>query len=125
MAALGAVTLFVADVARSSAWYQLVFDAPVVFSDEHSTVVQLANTMVNLLDRREADDLIAPRQVATTAAGSSAQYTVFVDDLGEVLAELERRDVALLNGPFDRPWGQRTATVVDPDGNVWEFAQPH
>jgi catechol 2,3-dioxygenase-like lactoylglutathione lyase family enzyme len=124
MPALGAITLFVDDVSVASEWYQRVFDAPLVFSDEQSAVVQLANTMVNVLHRSAAPELVEPREVAGAGVGATAQYTVFVDDLAAVLADLDTRGVPLLNGPIDRPWGQRTATVVDPDGNVWEFAQP-
>ncbi len=39
------------------------------------------------------------------------------------LAELDRRGVALLNGPVDRPWGVRTAAFADPSGHVWEIAR--
>jgi uncharacterized glyoxalase superfamily protein PhnB len=41
-----------------------------------------------------------------------------------VCVELDRKGVALLNGPMDRPWGVRTASFTDPAGNVWEIAQP-
>jgi uncharacterized glyoxalase superfamily protein PhnB len=36
---------------------------------------------------------------------------------------LRGRGVEFLNGPQDRPWGQRTAAFADPDGHVWEIAQ--
>ncbi len=123
MAALGAVTLFVGDVAAAKDWYLRVFQAPIVFEDDQSTALRLENTIVNLLARGEAVDMIAPSVVAQPGAGSVVQYTVFVDDLAATLADLAGRGVELSNGPIDRPWGQRTACVVDPDGNVWEFAQ--
>jgi len=44
----------------------------------------------------------------------------------EVAAVLEnefiRRGVKLLNGPMDRPWGNRTASFRDPGGHIWEIA---
>jgi catechol 2,3-dioxygenase-like lactoylglutathione lyase family enzyme len=40
-----------------------------------------------------------------------------------VCAELDTRGVALLNGPVNRAWGQRTASFTDPDGHIWEIAQ--
>jgi lactoylglutathione lyase len=36
---------------------------------------------------------------------------------------LSGRGVELINGPLDRPWGQRTACFADPDGHLWEVAQ--
>ena len=56
---IGAVTLFVADAAASKAWYQRVFDAPLVFEDESSAVVRFGSTMVNLLAVGEAPEAMA------------------------------------------------------------------
>ena len=38
------------------------------------------------------------------------------------VVQVERR-AEILSGPVDRPWGQRTLHVADPDGNVVEFAK--
>jgi catechol 2,3-dioxygenase-like lactoylglutathione lyase family enzyme len=53
-----------------------------------------------------------------------AQLTVFVDDADAACAQLAEQGVTLLNGPLDREWGVRTAAFADPDGHVWEIAQP-
>ena len=47
-----------------------------------------------------------------------------VDDVDATAADLAARNVALLNGPVDRPWGIRTAAFADPAGHVWEIAGP-
>ena len=62
-AGVGAITLFVEDVARSRAWYQQTFDRPIIFQDDVSTVFQFDNTVVNLLLVSEADELIGPAPV--------------------------------------------------------------
>lgn len=49
--------------------------------------------------------------------------TVHVDDVDAACAELAGRDVLLLNGPLDRPWGVRTASSADPAGHVREIAR--
>ena len=49
-------------------------------------------------------------------------FTLPVTDTESACAELTRRGVTLLDGPIDRPWGQRTAAVADPAGNVCEIA---
>ena len=121
---LGALTLFVEDPERSKAFYGAVFDVPVVFEDENSAVFQFENTLVNVLARSAADELIAPAPVAAADAGSCFQLTIWVDDADVACEELTRRGARLLNGPLDRPWGMRTAAFADPDGHVWELAQP-
>lgn len=34
------------------------------------------------------------------------------------MAELAARGASVAKQPFDAPWGQRYATVLDPDGNA-------
>jgi catechol 2,3-dioxygenase-like lactoylglutathione lyase family enzyme len=120
---LGAMTLFVEDVARSTSFYQKAFGAPIVYQDESSAVFGFDNVLVNLLAVSEAGGLIEPAAVAGRGAGSSCQLTVWVDDADAVCAQLAELGVALLNGPIDREWGKRTACFADPDGHVWEIAQ--
>ena len=121
---VGAITLFVEDLAAASAFYEEAFGLPVHYADDASTVFHLGNTLVNLLKVEEADDLVAPARVGGPDAGARAQFTLQVDDADAVCAELGRRGVQLLNGPLDRPWGVRTAAFADPAGHVWEIAQP-
>ena len=121
---IDAITLFTEDLERSKAFYQDVFGLPVYFEDDNSAVFKLDNTLINLLRTAAAHDLIAPATVATADAGARAQFTIGVDDVDAVCAELARRDVHLLNGPMDRPWGIRTASFADPSGHIWEIAAP-
>jgi catechol 2,3-dioxygenase-like lactoylglutathione lyase family enzyme len=120
---IGAITLFVDDVRRSKAWYQAVFDQPIVFEDGESAAFKFDNMVVNLLAISAAHPLIAPAAVATRQVGSHAQLTIWVADVDTECADLQRRGVTLLNGPMDREWGQRTACFADPDGHIWELAQ--
>jgi lactoylglutathione lyase len=121
-ASVGAVTLFVEDPQRSKVFYANVFDLGPVYEDENAAAFKFENTIVNLLRRSEATELVAPGRVADPAAGASFQLTIWVEDADAVCAELADRGVSLLNGPIDRPWGVRTATFTDPDGHVWEVA---
>lgn len=120
---LGAITLFVDDLPRAKSFYQDVFGLHVVNEDENAVAFDFGNTIINLLRSAEAHDLIAPGAVARCDAGSRVQLTIWVDDADAVCAELERRGVALLNGPMNRAWDMRTACFTDPDGHVWEIAQ--
>jgi catechol 2,3-dioxygenase-like lactoylglutathione lyase family enzyme len=120
---LGAITLFVEDLQRSKAFYQEVFGLEVVYEDESSAALNFGNTIINLLAVAAARDLIEPATVASPTGGSRVQLTIWVDDADTVCEAIELHGVALLNGPIDRDWGKRTASFLDPDGNIWEIAQ--
>ena len=118
-----AITLFVEDLGKAKQFYQEVFGLPVVFEDDNSAVFKFGETLINLLAIAEAPELIAPAPVAPREAGARQQFTLRVDDVDAVCAELQQRGVTLLNGPIDRPWGPRTAAFQDPGGHIWEIAQ--
>jgi catechol 2,3-dioxygenase-like lactoylglutathione lyase family enzyme len=120
---LGALTLFVEDLDAATSFYRDVLGLSVVHQDEDSTVVDLGNTLVNLLQSAAAHELVAPAPVAAPGAGVRMQLTAWVDDVDGVCELLRARGVQLLNGPVDRPWGKRTAAFTDPAGTVWEVAQ--
>ena len=120
---VGAITMFVEDPERSKSFYERVFDASPVYQDENSVAFEFENTIVNLLKRPAAHELIGPAAVAGAEAGASYQLTVWVDDADAACAQLEERGVTLLNGPMNRAWGMRTAAFTDPDGHIWEVAQ--
>ncbi len=120
---ISAITLFVEDIAVAKQFYRDVFGLPLVFEDESSVVFRFGNTLVNLLRISEADELIAPAAVAPRGTGSRMQFTIDVDDVDGMCAELTARGVTLLNGPIDRPWGIRTASFSDPAGHIWEIAK--
>jgi catechol 2,3-dioxygenase-like lactoylglutathione lyase family enzyme len=118
---IGAITLFVDDLAAAKEFYVKVFDLPVYYEDPNSAVFQFGDTLINLLVASEGPELIAPGKVASQEAGSRFQFTLGVENVDSVCEELARRGVTLLNGPVDRPWGIRTASFVDPGGHIWEI----
>jgi catechol 2,3-dioxygenase-like lactoylglutathione lyase family enzyme len=120
---IGAITLFVADPQQSKAFYERVFEVPVLFEDDNSAAFRFENTVINLLALPAAHELIEPATVAGPEGGARPQFTIGVEDVHAVIEQLRERGVELLNGPIDRPWGLRTAAFTDPDGHVWEIAQ--
>jgi catechol 2,3-dioxygenase-like lactoylglutathione lyase family enzyme len=121
---ISAVTLFAEDLPRTRSFYEDVFGLSVIFEDDASAAFDFGGIVINLLQVSAAPELIAPGTVAGPDAGARLQLTVEVEDVDAVCVELDRKGVALLNGPMDRPWGVRTASFTDPAGNVWEIAQP-
>ena len=70
---VGAITLFVEDPQRSKAFYEKVFEVPVLFEDEDSVAFQFENTIINLLATPAAHELIAPRTVGGPDVGARAR----------------------------------------------------
>ena len=120
---LGVISLFVDDVPRSKAFYADMFGLALEFEDDTSAVMKMENLLLNLVVRGSAPELIEPAPVAAAGAGSPLMFTIWVDDVDALAADLTARGLALLNGPMDRPWGVRTVAFADPDGHAWELAQ--
>ena len=120
--AIAAITLFVEDLEAAKRFYREVFELPVTFEDDSSTVFRFGETLVNLLKTSEAPGLVEPATVATRDAGVRFQFTLGVDDVDAMCEGLKERGVDLLNGPMDRPWCIRTASFRDPGGHIWEIA---
>ena len=85
--------------------------------------VRFGDLIVNLLRVENAEEIVRPGAVAPRNAGSRFQFSIWVDDVDAVCAELRKRGVTLLAGPLDRAWGMRTANFVDPAGHSWEVGQ--
>ena len=120
---ISAITLFVEDLGVTKQFYAEVFGLPIHFEDDASVVFDFGNTLINLLMTAEARELIQPGNVAPREAGSRMQFTIDVDDVDAMCAQLVARGVTLINGPIDRPWGIRTACFADPAGHIWEIAK--
>ncbi len=118
-----AITLFVEDLDATRGFYQNVFGLPIEYQDAVSAVFRFKNTLINLLKTTEAPGLVGPARVASREAGSRFIFTIQVDDVDRLSAELVARGATLINGPMDRPWGIRTASFADPAGHIWEIAR--
>jgi lactoylglutathione lyase len=53
------------------------------------------------------------------ALGDGPRFEMFVytDDVDTLISALRAEGVTVLRDPADMPWGERIATVADPDGN--------
>jgi catechol 2,3-dioxygenase-like lactoylglutathione lyase family enzyme len=116
------VTLFVEDLPAAKKFYEQVFTTTPVYEDQNCTVVRLNNLMLNLLKISESSELIGPAKVAGRDGGARMIFTIRVSNVDDVCTQLKNLNVALLNGPINRPWGRRTAAFADPAGHVWEIA---
>jgi lactoylglutathione lyase len=120
---VGAVILFVDDVARSRAFYKDVVGLGVQFEDDDSVGFKIEGLAFIILQVDRAREQLHGEPTATPSSGATAFLTSFADDVDALHAELARRGVDFFQAPTDQPWGMRTAYFKDPDGHVWELAQ--
>jgi catechol 2,3-dioxygenase-like lactoylglutathione lyase family enzyme len=120
---IAAITLFVEELDAAKQFYRTAFGLPVIFENKDSAVFKIGGTLINLLRIGSANELIEPAKLAGRDAGSRHVFTIEVEDVDALCAELVARGVKLLNGPMDRPWGIRTASSQDPAGHIWEIAK--
>jgi len=104
--------LLVADLERSLAFYRDRLGFEVAYSFEG--FVQLA-VEGGRLGLASTDDPVA---------ATSTAIWVYTDDVDALFAELEAAGAPVVAAPADQPWGERVASVVDPDGYVVHLGAP-
>lgn len=65
----------------------------------------------------------ADRYGLSLGSGPRFEMYVYVDDLEGILARLTEAHVTVLRDAEDMPWGERIATVADPEGNPVALCQ--
>jgi catechol 2,3-dioxygenase-like lactoylglutathione lyase family enzyme len=119
------IVLFVEDVERAKRFYRDVFGLQPDQEDDVSAFIKLETISIALLGPAAAHDLLSPEAVAVQAgAGTNSQLVAFVNDVDAIYADLVAQGVEFIREPTDREWGLRTAHFKDPDGHIWEIAQP-
>jgi len=121
---VGAVILFVEDLQRSRAFYHGVLGLDVQFEDADSVGFKIEGMAFIVLQVDRARVQLQGEPTATPRAGATAFLTTFTEDADALHADLVRRGVTFFQEPAEQPWGMRTAYFKDPDGHVWEIAQP-
>jgi lactoylglutathione lyase len=58
-----------------------------------------------------------PAEAEAQAGDGGFALWVYADDCDAAIEELRRHGVSVIEEPVDQPWGERIATVTDPDGN--------
>ena len=121
---VGAIILFAEDLQRSKAFYHEVLGLDVEFEDDASVGFRIEGLAFIVLQVDRARVQLQGEPTTTPGAGATAFLTTFTDDVDALHANLVERRVPFFQSPMDQPWGMRTAYFKDPDGHVWEIAQP-
>lgn len=114
------VILYVGDLDRSISFYRDVIGVPFKFTESGYAEFATEGTKFALFERARLPQLIG----RDGGEGEATMEVAFlVDDVDVEAKRLRAAGVAELAGPVDRPWGQRTFHLLDPDGHVVELAQ--
>ena len=81
-------------------------------------------TRVGLYERAAMSDLLGRPLAPPDPDRPGFELGFLVDDCDAAYTDLVDRGAVPAVEPTDRPWGQRTAYVRDPDGHRVELAQP-
>jgi catechol 2,3-dioxygenase-like lactoylglutathione lyase family enzyme len=105
---LAGLTLHVADVERSLAFYRRLPGAKILFHmPQRFALLQFGANRLGLL------------------ADQKRQFHVELEVPDLDVAALALRELGIeAEGPTSRPWGERDILVTDPDGYLLEFAAP-
>ncbi len=98
--------LMVADLERSAAFYRDRLGFTVEYEFEGFVSLAVEGGKLGLASSGE------PVQAA------SAAIWVYTDDVDALFAELTGAGAPVVAAPADQPWGERLASVADPDGYV-------
>lgn len=111
------VILVVEDLDRASAFWAETLGLPV--DHRSGPYVQFATgaTRFGLYERAAMEETLGGLR------GERFEVGFKVDDCDGAFAELTAAGAEPVAAPTDRPWGQRTAYVRDPDGHLVELAQ--
>ena len=120
---LSLVTLAVADLQRSTAFYEGLGWQKSPASQDTITFFQVGGTNLALYGRQAlADD------VGVGAAGNGFRGVTLAMNLGSVaavdrvFAEFVAAGASVVKQPVAAEWGGYSGYVADPDGHLWELA---
>ena len=115
---IAAVRVFVADLARSAAWFEALLGRPTAGGIDAGFVVFDAG--VDLVVETVGDDSEIP---AEELIGRFTGVSFGVDDIQLEVGRLVDGGSAVIGAPERQNWGGILATVADPDGNEFQLVQ--
>jgi lactoylglutathione lyase len=120
---LGYAILFVTDLERAVSFYRDVIGLPLRFAAEAYAEFAVEGAKFALFPRRELPSLIGIEAPSDPVPWPQGEVAFFVEDVDADYVRLQAAGVRVLAAPTDRPWGERTLHVADPDGNVIELTR--
>jgi lactoylglutathione lyase len=118
------LVLVVSDLARSERFWREVIGAHHDHTSGPYAQFRLGDVRLGLFAAEAMSETLG-RPVAVPDSGLAGfEIGFLVDDVDEAFATLVEAGAEPVTAPADRPWGQRTAYVSDPDGYLIELVTP-
>jgi lactoylglutathione lyase len=123
LAGLDYTVLLVQDLERSLAFYVDLLRLPLDHRSGPYAQLRTGSTRLALFEREAMGRTLGRRLRPPDADAPGFEIGFKVADVDAVFAELTAAGAAVEMPPTDRPWGQRTAYLRDPDGHLIELVQ--
>ncbi len=121
--ALDYIVLVVGDLDRALAFYCDTMGLPLKHRAARFAQLQTGTTRLGLFTREAMAETLG-QEIRPPAADAPAFEIGFkFDDVDEAWRTLTAAGAEGVTAPHDRPWGQRTAYIRDPDGNLVELVE--
>jgi lactoylglutathione lyase len=117
------VVVVVDDLERGLRFYRDVLGLPLAHRSGPYAQFATGTTRVSLYERAAMGETLGRALVAPDPAAPAFELGFKVDDCDRAYQQLVGLGAEPAVVPTDRPWGQRTAYVRDPDGHLLELAQ--
>ena len=115
------VVVIVADLDRALAFYTGLLGLPLGHRSGPYAQLATGTTRVALYERAAMSATLGLELQAAPPDAAGFELGFKVPDVDAAVAELAAAGVVVATPPADRPWGQRTAYVRDPDGHLVEL----
>lgn len=121
--ALDYVVLIVADLERALGFYRDTLGIALRHRAERFAQLETGATRLGLFTREAMAETLDMDIEPPATRAPAFELGFKLDAIDEAWDTLMAAGAEAVTAPRDRPWGQRTAYVRDPDGNLIELVQ--
>lgn len=115
------VVLVVDDLDRALAFYRDTLGLPLKHRAERFAQLETGTTRLALFTRQAMAETLHQELDRPPASAPAFELGFKVEDVDAAYRELTAAGATPVTAPETRPWGQRTAYVRDPEGNLIEL----
>lgn len=116
------VVLIVDDIDTAQRFYTKTLGLPLKHRRGDYAQIGSSGTRLGLFTRTAMASVLGD-EIGSAAAAAKFELGFKVDDCDAAFAELVAGGAPAITAPETRSWGQRTAYVADPDGNLIELVE--
>jgi len=117
------VILIVSDLDRALRFYTEVLGLPLGHRSGPYAQFNTGTTRLALYTRDAMAQTLGMSLISPADNAAAFELGFKVPDVNAAFTEIVARGAPVVIPPTDRPWGQRTAYIRDPDGHLIELAQ--